>query len=41
MSRVLLGFVGLGAIGLPIASNLVLAGFNLRVHKMIRALSDI
>ncbi len=31
-----LGFVGLGAIGLPIAKNLLAAGYNLRVHTRSR-----
>ncbi len=31
-----IGFVGLGAIGLPIATNLIKAGFQLRVHTRSR-----
>ena len=31
-----LGFIGLGAIGLPIAANLLRAGFSLRVHTRSR-----
>ena len=31
-----LGFVGLGAIGLPIAANLLKAGFSLQVHTRSR-----
>ncbi len=31
-----LGFIGLGAIGLPIAANLNAAGFNLKVHTKSR-----
>ncbi len=32
-----LGFVGLGAIGLPIAANLLKAGFHLKVHTRSRS----
>ncbi len=32
-----LGFIGLGSIGLPIASNLAKAGFNLKVHTRSRS----
>ncbi len=35
-SKTCLGFVGLGAIGLPIASNLLGAGFRLQVHTRSR-----
>ncbi len=35
-SNICLGFIGLGSIGLPIASNLVKAGFRLRVHTRSR-----
>ena len=36
MSNFSLGFVGLGSIGLPIARNLVKAGFELKVHTRSR-----
>ena len=36
-SKPCLGFVGLGAIGLPIAANLVKAGFPLKVHTRSRS----
>ncbi len=32
----ILGFIGLGAIGLPIAANLIAGGFKLRVHTRSR-----
>ena len=35
-TQICLGFVGLGAIGLPIATNLVKAGFSLQVHTRSR-----
>ena len=35
-AQLCLGFVGLGAIGLPIASNLIGAGFSLQVHTRSR-----
>ena len=35
-SKASLGFIGLGAIGLPIAANLLKAGFSLKVHNRSR-----
>ena len=35
-AKTCLGFVGLGAIGLPIASNILRAGFRLQVHTRSR-----
>ena len=35
-SKASLGFIGLGAIGLPIAANLLKAGFSLKVHTRSR-----
>ncbi len=36
MNQQSIGFIGLGAIGLPIAANLVSAGFHLKVHTRSR-----
>ncbi len=36
MSKSHVGFIGLGAIGLPIAANLISAGFHLKVHTQSR-----
>tara|TARA_Y100001968_G_scaffold328609_1_gene376132 strand:- start:9 stop:911 length:903 start_codon:yes stop_codon:yes gene_type:complete len=35
-SKTSIGFIGLGAIGLPIASNLIKAGFSMKVHTRSR-----
>ena len=36
MSNISVGFIGLGSLGLPIDSNLVSAGFALKVHTRSR-----